>query len=86
MRAEGRKHQSSPARPRPRPSLLLLVFASLPKRILKRFSDVPWIGKMTENDFTWFYFQNVVANQLSAKVDMTPFYKLPQGYISKFSD
>ena len=31
---------------------------------------------MTENDFTWFYFQKVVANQLSAKVAMTPFHKL----------
>lgn len=57
---------------------LCVVFASLPKRILKRFSDVPWIGNMTENDFTWFYFQKVVANQLSAKVALTPFHKLPK--------
>lgn len=90
MREEGRKHQSSPARPRPRPRPrptlafcdLCLVFASLPKRILKRFSDVPWIGNMTENDFTWFYFQKVVANQLSAKVAVTLFHKLPKDNIS----
>ena len=78
---EGRKHQSSPACPRPRPSLLWLVpsvFASLPKIILKRFSDVPWISNMTENDFIWFYFQKIEANQLSAKVAMTPFHKLPK--------
>lgn len=83
----GRKEEStSLPRPAPAPAPaptvafcdLCLVFASLPKRILKRFSDVPWIGNMTENDFTWFYFQKVVANQLSAKVAMTPFYKLPK--------
>ena len=72
---EGRKHQSSPARRRrrPRPSLLWLVW---------RFSDVPWISNTTENDFIWFYFQKVVANQLSGKVAMTPFHKLPKDNIS----
>ena len=77
----GRKEEStSLRRPAPAPAYcyLNLVFVSLPKRILKRFSGVPWIGNMTENDFTWFYFQKVVANQLSAKVAVTPFHKLPK--------
>ena len=84
-RCEGGR-KKAPVFPAPAPApascYLNLVLASLPKRILKRFSDVPWIGNMTENDFTWFYFQKVVANQLSAKVAMTPFYKLPKDDIS----
>jgi len=81
----GRKEESTrlqrpapPPPPPPHPFFLYPVFVSLPKRILKRCSDVPWIGNMTENDFTWFYFQKVVVNQLSAKVAMTPFHKLPK--------
>lgn len=87
----GRKEEStSLPRPAPAPAPaptvafcdLCLVFASLPQITVKRFSDVPWISNTTENDFVWFYFQKVVANQLSAKVAMTPFYKLPKDDIS----
>ena len=79
----GRKEESTGlSRPTPASRDLFLVFASLPKIILKRFSYVPWISNTTENDFIWFYFQKVVANQLSAKVAMTPFHKLPKDNIS----
>ena len=83
----GRKEEStSLPQPAPTPAscYLNLVFASLPKRILKRFSDVPWIGNMTENAFTWFCFQKVDANQLSAKVAMTLFHKLPKDISVRF--